>query len=432
MDTPPKLYDLAFKVAIGRYTSGDILSRETKQGLQVLDISGHEPFRDNWMEVVPSMFPKLKVLNINNRKLCEENFAHLCNNFPNLHTLHIGNHKLKSLEGISKLTSLENLVIGVSCFRKETDVTEIFKLRNLKSLTISENLHPGWDYQFFFLKPLPELTHLEIQWKGADDEFLERILPSLPKLKSVVANRTKIEGFTTPPSVTVYITTNLNTTMKSLAYFRSIGNRKEVLKALSKFVEIYEDNGEEEDEEKRLVCTPDQLTVCMNEVELLLEKFKFDEKVVERVNRCVDIFACFAANGEHLSDNKLKILNILLKNLANDLKNDNIPAFSILGFIWKLIRNLTRNIENLNIDKIASLAMESIAYGGECLDDWQYSCAVILAEFIDRTDFSSGYYKESSFRKLYKCLTKMHKNDYWLQESRTSVVKVMKYIEIFM
>ncbi|EGT51765.1 hypothetical protein CAEBREN_06229 [Caenorhabditis brenneri] len=431
MDTPPKLYDLAFKVAIDCYTTGDILSRETKQGLPVLDISGHEPFRENWMEVVPSMFPKLKVLNINNRKLCEENFAHLCNNLPNLHTLHIGNHKLKSLEGISKLTSLENLVIGVSCFRKETDVAEIFKLRNLKSLTISENLHPGWNYQFFFLKPLPELTHLEIQWKGADDEFLERILPSLPKLKSVVANRTKIEGYTTPPSVTVYITTNLNTTMKSIAYFRSIGNHKEVLKALSEFIKTYEDE-EEKDEEKRLVCTPDQLTVCMNEVELLLEKFKFDEKVVERVNRCVDIFACYATNGEHLSDNKLKILNILLKNLGNDLKNDNIPASSILGFIWKLIGNLTRNIEHLKIDKIASLAMESIVYGGECLDDWQYSCAVILAEFIDRTDFSSGYYKESSFRKLYKCLTKMHKNDYWRQESRTSVVKVMKYIEIFM
>ncbi|EGT51319.1 hypothetical protein CAEBREN_19777 [Caenorhabditis brenneri] len=402
---------------------GDILSEETKRELRVLHISGYGTFEDKWMEAVSCMFPKLEELNIKGRQFSEDDFAISCNNLPNLHTLRIGHSSFVNLNGISKLKNLSNLAIDNSFFRNKKDVGELFKLKHLKTLSLSHNSNADWNYDFYFAKRFPVLTRLEIGWARADDDFLKRILPKLPKLQVLVANDTEIHA--APPSVTVYTSRDLKTIMESLAYFRITGNRGEIFKAIQKFWEIYRDWN------VRRTCTPDQLTVCVNEVEALLETFKFDKELVKSVNSCVDVFACFAMGDGHLNVNKLKIVSVLLKNLKNHLKIRTSPDKSIFKSIWLDVSRFIQNTENLNIDEIASLAMESIIHGGGALY-WEQFCAELLEKILDRMDLSSEFYKKINFRKLHECLSIIHKRTELFAERRARAGDVLEYIELFM
>ncbi|EGT33815.1 hypothetical protein CAEBREN_02409 [Caenorhabditis brenneri] len=404
---------------------GDILSEASKRELRVLDISGYGSFEDKWMEVVSLMFPKLEVLNISGRKFCEEDFAILCNNLPNLHTLHFGHFNLENLNGISKLKNLKHLAIDSSQFLNKKDVEELFKLKNLKTLSLSHNSRVGFKYDYYFAKRLPELTHLEIKWRDADDRLLKKILLKLPKLQVVVANDTRINENVAPPTVAVYTNTNLNAIIKSLGYFRTTGKREETLDAIQNLWEMRRNFGVR----KISFCTPDQITAGLNEVELLLHTFKFDRKVVKAVNSCVEIFACFTMDDGHL--NAKKIVRLSLKNLENHLKNRTPPNKQIFKSIWLDVRRFIGNTENLNIDRIAALAMESIIYAGGAFN-WELNCAEVLEKLLDDMNLSSEYYKKINFRKFHKCLSVIHKQDKWFAQTRASVGEVIKYIELFM
>ncbi|CAL2031870.1 unnamed protein product [Caenorhabditis brenneri] len=397
---------------------GDILSEGSKRELRVLDISGHRSFEDKWMEVLSLMFPKLEELNIKGRKFSEEDFTSLCNNLPNLHTLHFGHSDLENLNGLSKLKNLKNLVIDYAVFHNKEDVEELFNLKNLKTLSLCHSSRTGFKYDYYFAKSFPEVTHLEIKFGDAD--FLRKILPKLPKLKVLVAKR--MYENVVPPSVAFYTNTDLKTIIKSLGYFRVTGRRKEILNAIQKLWEMYRNWGR-----KNSTFTPDQITAGLNEVELLLEAFKFDKEVVEDVHSCVGLFARFATENA----NKLKIVSLSLKNLKNHLQNRTPPSNMIFKSIWLDVFRFTGNTENLNIDQIAALAMESIIYGGGDLY-WEQFCAQVLEEILDDMDLSSEFYKKIEFRKLHECLSIIYKRDKILAETKVSVGEVIEFIELVM
>ncbi|EGT51316.1 hypothetical protein CAEBREN_16319 [Caenorhabditis brenneri] len=410
------------------YFLGDILSEETKRELRELDISGTETlgitFGDNWLEAVSLMFPKLEVLNISHREFSSEEFAISCKNLPNLHTLRIGHYQLKNLNGISKLKNLTNLVIDKSKFSKKKDLEELFRLKNLKKFSFSENRHADWDYDFYFAKRFPKLTHLEIRWEKADDGFLEKILPKLPKLEVVVAINTKINGSSAPPSIKVFTSTKATTIMESIAYFRINGDQKQIRDAIMRFWEIYHYV------EGRRLSEPEELAVCVDKMEMLFESFKFDQEMSESTIHCLDFIA-----GKIIEDNQEanadKILNVLLKILKYHLRIKTPPENDIFKKIFPRIERLIFVARHPNINTICALSMQIILLGkGDFI--FEQMCATVLSVFLDDMDLSSELFESINFRKLYEYLKKIvkRKDQCRLRIDRTR--DVIRYIELFM
>ncbi|CAL2031871.1 unnamed protein product [Caenorhabditis brenneri] len=382
MDAPPKLFDLAFEFVVNWYTTGRFPTKVIPPNTTLSD----QIFAAVWRV-----------------RDCYDDHSK---------TL------IKEFNPTKLELNLEYCRYGSFLEIRKLELTELI-IRNFRR--ISRNLE--WKHDFLFAKPFPELTHLHIGWAQADDDFLKRILPKLPKLQVVQANETEIHENAAPPSVTVYASTDLNAIMKSLAYFRITKDRHGTLWTIDKFWKIYENCWS-----VQRTCTPDQLTACVNEVEALINTFKFDERVMKSVNFCVGVFACFAMGDGHFNVNKLKIVRLLLQNLKNHLKIRTSPDHQIFEDIWFDIDKLMGNTENLNTDKIAALAMESIIHCGGNVQ----CCAKLLEKILDKIDLSSEFYKKINLRKLHERLNEIHKNTKMLAENRASAGEVLKYIERFM
>ncbi|EGT51812.1 hypothetical protein CAEBREN_17243 [Caenorhabditis brenneri] len=410
------------------YFLGDILSEETKRELRELDISGTDTlgitFGDNWLEAVSLMFPKLEVLNISRREFSSEEFAISCKNLPNLHTLRIGHYHLKNLNGISNLKNLTNLVIDKSKFSKKKDVEELFRLKNLKKFSFSENRHADWNYDFYFAKRFSKLTHLEIKWEKADDEFLKKILPKLPKVQVVVAINTKINGSSAPPSIKVFTSTNATTIMESIAYFRINGDQKQIKDAVMRFWEIYHYV------EGRRLSEPEELSVCVDEMGMLFETFKFDKEMSESTIHCLDFIA-----GKIIEDNQEanadKIISVLLKILKYHLRIKTSPENDIFKKLFPRIERLIFTARRPDINTICALSMQIILLGkGDFI--FEQMCATVLSVFLDDMHLSSELFESINFRKLHEYLNKIikRKDQCRLRMDRTR--DVIRYIELFM
>ncbi|CAL2051464.1 unnamed protein product [Caenorhabditis brenneri] len=415
----------------------DILCRETKEGLRVLDIGGVVLFSQNWMEELSPMFPNLEDLNVCGKKMCAADFTSLCSNLPSLRTLNIGNTEIKNLNGLAKLQNLECLSIHSLSFETKEDITDIFELKKLKKLTFGGL--GNWNYDCIFEKPHRELETLVCRWRGADNAFLQRIIPKLPRLQTVVANETRITNAAAIPGVSVYVGGTIEDHMKTIGYFRSQCDWHGIKAAFQHFNSTWEE-------------WTDFDVDMVSELEAVIHVFKLGNQCLpsevghflsmllqlvflSEIFRVFLHIYSFATLGENYSDmQKLKILNMFLMELKNHLKKrtppfcDGVFMLLIVG-LAELVKDITT--ENFNVDKICSLAMKSIIHGDGFLL-FEYFCANIVNTLMDRMDLSSEYYKTVNFQKVSESLRNIQNEDDFLPERRATAGNVLRFLELFM
>ncbi|CAL2031813.1 unnamed protein product [Caenorhabditis brenneri] len=406
----------------------EILSRETKEGLRVLDLSNHSvSFSQNRMEELSSMFPNLEDLNICCRKMCVTDFESLCSNLPHLRTLNISATGIKNLNGLAKLQNLECLSIYGLLFETKEDIKDLFELKKLKKL-IFGYCSSDWNYDWFFEKPHRELETLVCLWHPADNAFLRRIVPKLPRLQTVVAYETGITQEAASPEVSLCTGESVEAMMKTIGYLRSQSDLRAVLNAFDYFVIVWSEWTEIDVE-----IPPEQTILMVNELEAVIRVFKLGNQCLPYlVGQFIGILEkCLYVDRNHLNIYKLKVLNILSKNLRHHLKKRTHPSDNVFINQFVGIENLIKTTENFNVDKICSLAMKSIIYG-RGLYDGGNSCAVIMEILMDRMDISLEYYRNINFRKLHACLrTIQNKADLW-PPRRASAGNVLRFVELFM
>ncbi|CAL2051463.1 unnamed protein product [Caenorhabditis brenneri] len=421
---------LYYKFCIGRFLN-DILSRETKEGLRVLNIGGWMSFGENWMEELSSMFPNLDDLDICCRKMCLTDFTSLCSNFPYLRTLDISNTEIENLDGLAKLQNMECLTIRSLSFETKEDINDLFELKMLKKLTIGGYSHE-WNYDWFFEKPHQELETLVCWWPDADDAFLRRIIPKLPRLHTVVAYETRITRAAVIPGVSVYLGESIENMIKTIGYFRTQSNWEEVRLALEYFIftRRWTDNRWMD---FGVDISPEQMTSIVNELKAVIHVFKLGYQCLPDIVRRFLRMLTDLSIGSQIHSNIVKqnVLNMFAMDLENHLKKRTYPNTDIFKLLVVGLEALVKTTENLNVNKLCSLAMKSIIHGyGYC--DWECSCTVILDTLMDQMDLSSEYYKTVNFRKLHRSLIIMQNNTNFLPERRVTAGKVLRFVELFM
>ncbi|CAL2051370.1 unnamed protein product [Caenorhabditis brenneri] len=402
----------------------DILSREAKEGLRVLDIWGDGSFGQTWMEGLSSMFPNLEVLNICRRKMSDADFASLCNDFPNLRTLNICGTKIKNLHGLAKLQKLEYLDIDGNLFETKEDIKDLFELKRLKQLVIG--YIKNWNADWYFEKPHPELETLKCDSLFADNEFLRRILPKLPNLKTVVVHSSNITQAAAHPRISLYTDETVEAMMKKIGYYRAQKDWSEVDWCFFLSNDIYVRWTEYEEQ-----STPELTTLMVNELEAVIRDFKLGRRVLPDP---VDLFLAKLPkimDQDSLNADKLSVLNMILMYWGQHLKRHTCPSHVVFKCLCEGLNRLTEITENFNADKICSLTMRSIIYGGG-FHEWEQICAVIMDRLMDRMDLSSEYYKHINFRKLHKTLITIKNSARLLPERRASAASVLGFVELFM
>ncbi|EGT40596.1 hypothetical protein CAEBREN_12172 [Caenorhabditis brenneri] len=177
--------------------------------------------------------------------------------------------------------------------------------------------------------------------------------------------------------------------------------------------------------------TPELTTLMVNELEAVIRDFKLGRRVLPYP------VALFLAklpkimDQDSLNVDKLRVLNMILMYWGHHLKRHTRHNHVILKNLYEGVSRLTGITENFNADKICSLTMRSIIYGGG-FHEWEQLCAVIMDSLMDRMDLSSEYYKNINFRKLHETLTTMKNSARLLPESRASAASVLRFVELFM
>ncbi|ULT99118.1 hypothetical protein L3Y34_000452 [Caenorhabditis briggsae] len=230
------------------------LNPETRQKLRTLKIeaSTHR-FVRGWAQQLCQLVPNLQSLSIHDFPIAKYEFRTICSSLKFLTTLEISRMEIPTLNGISKLQNLKNLIMNsINCLNFE----DLFNLRNLEYLDLSAlrltSFRGVRDKSFKCPEEsLPLLKVLDITRCGdwVKQEDLNTFVETHPKLHTIgsLYNKRLFAPNKIEDRKIVFLTcVNLEKSLDSLKYYMSFSKADVVSELLNIILKFLRNNYDEQ------------------------------------------------------------------------------------------------------------------------------------------------------------------------------------------
>ncbi|PIC41523.1 hypothetical protein B9Z55_008911 [Caenorhabditis nigoni] len=234
------------------------LNPESQRKLKKLKIEGPTDIARGWVKKLCQLVPNLQSLSIQRFPITKYEFRTICGSLKFLTTLDISEMKIQTLNGISKLQSLKNLImISAYC----PDLRDLFNLENLEYLDLSlhyeHSRHTSFDCYMEPGKSLPSLKVLDCSMNHMKQEELNLFLETHPNIETIGYLYNRIYALTemNPNRKVIFLTCeNLEKSLDSLKYYMDFLNIWRVSMILDSILKFLKNKYDEQSKEKIQRC----------------------------------------------------------------------------------------------------------------------------------------------------------------------------------
>ncbi|EGT37415.1 hypothetical protein CAEBREN_12967 [Caenorhabditis brenneri] len=371
------------------------LNPQSRQKLRYLEIGGEKVELElGWAEKLDDLLPSLETLNLHSITAQEDDVRNIYNRFPNLTQLNITEANITNLNGISNLSNLTYLNIGVIYFAKKENLMELFELRHLRKLNIEGyNAERESNTMALYLdsgKCLPQLEYLNCAYCKVTEEMLQKLLRTHKNLKCIDLMETGLENrpqLADRKGVKLLTMGCFADCLFTLSFYTQQNILLEFIETVLRKIRFFlEDHYERLDQKLLSECLS---LMC----QVMRDNYRCRKPVAEILER---MFRHNRGRTYSFAEKQYLIFRILYTFEAEsrwefEEEDDNMDDLIMDVNIWKVLQSeVIINTCPINLDSICEKAAESVHMFARNGAEPIYSNMAVLAENLDKMSTDRG------------------------------------------